>query len=107
MTSAAATLDFGSPSNVRCTLWVLKELTAIAGWMSLNLIFSDRMHTPEDIRSGLSSLRNIIARRGAILAAHDWSPKNERFLREAIRIRDSVHFDALFVAQLLPGELSS
>jgi hypothetical protein len=70
--------------------------------LEYQLIFSDVMHTPAEIRTNLSSLQEIIGGRGCVLAAHDWSPQNERFIREVFPVVDSTLYDTLFICQLAP-----
>ncbi len=68
--------------------------------LGYNFIFSDCMHTPHEIAAGLPTLRSILNGRGCILAAHDWSPENEAFLRRNLPIADAARFDSLFVCQV-------
>ena len=44
-------------------------------------IFSDCVHTPNEIRTGLPALCDIIGGRGVIPTAHDWSPENKTSVR--------------------------
>jgi hypothetical protein len=60
------------------------------------------MHTPEEIIAGLKPMRELIAGRPIILAAHDWTPENETTLRQAFPIGGAVRYDSLFVCELLP-----
>ncbi len=70
--------------------------------LEYQFIFSDIMHTTAEIRASLPSLRAIINGRGCILAAHDWSPQNEAFLRQSLPIAEATRFDTLFVCQIAP-----
>ena|SRR5215469_8147866 len=65
--------------------------------LNYRFIFSDIMHTPNEIRTGLTALREIIDGRGTILAAHDWKPENERLMRNAFPIVDAIRYDTLIV----------
>ncbi|MFA4994937.1 MAG: class I SAM-dependent methyltransferase [Bdellovibrionales bacterium] len=68
--------------------------------LDYHFIFSDAMHSPDEIREALPALREIIGGRSVILAAHDWTADNERFLRGAFPIVDAVRYDSLFVCQI-------
>jgi hypothetical protein len=65
--------------------------------LNYRFIFSDVMHTPNEIRQGLPALRDIISGRSIILAAHDWTPENEKFVRHAFPVVDAVVYDSLVV----------
>jgi hypothetical protein len=73
--------------------------------LDYRFIFSDIMHTPNEIRTGLPALRKIIGGRGVILAAHDWTPENEKFFRLAFPVIDAIRYDTLVVYQI--GDESS
>ena len=68
--------------------------------LNYRFIFSDIMHTPNEIRMGLPALRDIVGGRGVILAAHDWKPENEKFIRHAFPVLHSVRYDTLVVYQI-------
>jgi hypothetical protein len=68
--------------------------------LNYRFIFSDIMHTPNEIRNSLPTLRGIIGGRGVILAAHDWTPENENFIRHVFPVVDSVRYDTLVVYQI-------
>jgi hypothetical protein len=68
--------------------------------LNYRFIFSDIMHTPDEIRMGLPALRDIIGGRGMILAAHDWKPENEKFIRQAFPVIDAAQYDTLVVYQI-------
>jgi hypothetical protein len=54
-----------------------------------SFIFSDIMHTPEEIRTGLPALREIIGGRQVLLAAHDWSSENEKLMRQVLPVEST------------------
>jgi hypothetical protein len=68
--------------------------------LNYRFIFSDVMHTPNEIRTGLPALRDIIGGRGVILAAHDWTPENEKFFRQVFPVVDATVFDRLVIYQI-------
>jgi hypothetical protein len=65
--------------------------------LNYRFIFSDIMHSPNEIRAGLPALRNIIGGRNVLLAAHDWRPENETFIRETLPILDAIRYDTLIL----------
>jgi hypothetical protein len=65
--------------------------------LNYRFIFSDTMHTPNEIRAGLPTLRDIIGGRSILLAAHDWAPENEKFIRETFPVLETARYDTLIL----------
>jgi len=76
--------------------------------LEYNFIFNDCMHTPAEIERGAEPLRKLMGNRTVVLAAHDWSEKNEAALRRCFPISGSFRADSLFVCQIegQPGTAS-
>jgi hypothetical protein len=63
------------------------------------LLFSDTMHTPEEIDRYATDLRALLAE-GSVFACHDMTPANREALGKAMSFHLEIQIDGLFVGRV-------
>ena len=64
-----------------------------------NFLFSDAMHSEKEIARNAPDLRRFLGQ-GSILACHDTTPENEKYLRKYFQFGYFLQVDSLFVGEI-------
>jgi len=68
--------------------------------LGFKFIFSDCMHSPEEIDATAPGIQRLLGDRQIVLAAHDSAPSNQAALRRHFEIGAALQVDSLYICEI-------